>query len=450
MIRPREQQMTAADRRPDPIARVVVLALAFVAILAFAGLAQARADAPAPRSGPLSHAKSVRFEKAASGKGKSRNCQRCASRQTHVHHPQKPVGGPTGHPTPTPKPTPVEPTPTPTPMPTPEPIPTPAPEPTPIPTPTPEPEPTPIPTPEPVPTPEPTPASDSIYLGATIGASVYGETSNPPWNMKPLESFETHSGHKVAILQVHQEWGSISTSVLQSIRARGAVPMLITEYNTLSQVTNGSQDAKIKAMNAALAAYGGPVLFRWDWEMNGDWYPWGGASHAKEWVAAYRHLHDTMTAPNVSWVWNPNIYYPNVAAGPGVPADPTAWYPGDAYVDWMGADGYSFHGESFKSVFEPTYKLFQKLAPDKPIILPEWAASNNTGKKTSFIREAFELTPTQFPAIKAMVYYNDTTASSGYDWPIESLAGAESAYKTGSASSYFAGTPNTTGKLAIP
>src|SRR4051794_11126086 len=28
-----------------------------------------------------------------------------------------------------------------------------------------------------------------VYLGATVGASVYGEASNPPWNMKPLETF---------------------------------------------------------------------------------------------------------------------------------------------------------------------------------------------------------------------------------------------------------------------
>src|SRR5215213_1468482 len=29
-----------------------------------------------------------------------------------------------------------------------------------------------------------------VYLGATVGGSVYGESSNPPWNMKPLETFE--------------------------------------------------------------------------------------------------------------------------------------------------------------------------------------------------------------------------------------------------------------------
>lgn len=289
---------------------------------------------------------------------------------------------------------------------------------------------------------------ESVYLGATIGGSVYGE-ENPPWDMRPLQTFEADSGHQVAILQVHQSWGSIYPDVLERIRARGAVPMLITEYNDLHGIVDGSQDAQIRAMNAALTEYGGPVMLRWDWEMNGDWYPWGGAGQAAEWVAAYRHLHDVLTAPNVSWIWNPNVYSPNAAPGPGVPANPAAWYPGNEYVDWMGADGYSYGTESFTTVFGPTYKLFQELAPTKPIILPEWAASNGAGRKAAYISEAFEQVPTRFPAIKAMVYYNDTLGD-GRDWPLEYLPAAEGAYRAGSAGPAFSATPNLVGKLAIP
>lgn len=304
----------------------------------------------------------------------------------------------------------------------------------------------PIKTEEPVTT---APPAGQVYLGATIGASVFGETENPPWNMKPLEKFEADSGHRVNILQVHQEWGKVETSVLQRVRSHGSVPMLITEFANLKSITNGSQDAKIKAMSASIAAYGGPVLLRWDWEMNGDWYAWGGQSQAAEWVAAYRHLHDTLTAANVSWVWNPNVYYPNVAAGKGVPANPTAWWPGSQYVDWMGMDGYSYGTESFSTVFGPTYELFQKLAPEKPIILPEWAASNDDGRKAAYIKEAFEKVPTRYPAIKAMVYYNDTLGG-GMDWPLEELAAAGSAYRLASSASYFSAAPNLEGKLSIP
>jgi hypothetical protein len=292
-------------------------------------------------------------------------------------------------------------------------------------------------------------AGHQVYLGATVGGSVYGESSNPPWNMKPLETFEAHSGHAVAILQVHQDWGSIHPDVLQRVRARGAVPMLITEYDDLNGIVNGSQDAAIKAMNAALSAYGGPVLFRWNWEMNGDWYPWAGQGQAKEWVAAYRHLHDLLTAPNVSWIWNPNVYDPNSTPGPGVPANPAPWYPGDAYVDWMGADGYSYGTETFSRVFAATYELFQELAPDKPMILPEWAASDRAGRKAAYISEAFAQVPTAYPAIKAMIYYNDTLGD-GKDWPLENLAAAESAYRAGSARAPFAAMPNTVGKLVVP
>ncbi|MGN6200951.1 MAG: glycoside hydrolase family 26 protein [Solirubrobacterales bacterium] len=297
--------------------------------------------------------------------------------------------------------------------------------------------------------PHASPAGRQIYVGATVGGAVYGETSNPPWNMRPLETFEAHSGRSVAILQVHQDWGSIYPDVLRRIRAHGAVPMLVTEYENLNGVVNGSQDRAIRAMNAALSAYGGPVLFRWNWEMNGDWYEWGGLGQAKQWVAAYRHIHDLITAPNVSWIWNPNVYDPGSRPGPGVPANPTPWYPGDDYVDWMGADGYSYDTETFSEVFGPTYRLFQELAPGKPIILPEWAASNKAGRKAAYISEAFAQVPAAFPAIKAMVYYNDTLGS-GKEWPLETSPAAESAYRLGSAQPPFTATPNSAGKLAVP
>lgn len=388
-----------------------------------------RADARVRKAGSKS-SKARQHRSWTKGKGKGR-CRRCNS--------QPPEPAPTPAPAPQPAP-----------EPTPEPTPEPQPEPTPEPTPEPQPEPAPAPQPEPAPQPSPAPepSTASVYLGATIGGAVYNE-SNPPWNMTPWDTFESNIGRKVEIVQVHQEWGKVYPDVLEKIRARGAVPMLITEYNTLSQVSDGSQDAKIRAMREALVAYGGPVLFRWNWEMNGDWYPWGGASQASQWVAAYRHLHDVMDAPNVSWVWNPNIFFPGVAPGQGVPVDPTPWFPGESYVDWMGADGYCYNGESFTSVFDPTYKLFQKLAPSKPIILAEWGASNNVGKKVSFIEEAFNVVPTRYPAIKAMVYYNDILGG-GNDWPLEYLPEAQTAYREGAAKPYFAAVPNLTGKLAVP
>lgn len=323
----------------------------------------------------------------------------------------------------------------------------------------PQPRPAPVSVPAPDPTPEPevgpaqklTPPSNSIYLGATVDGSVYGE-GNPPWNMKALETYQSHIGRKVAILQVHQDWGNIYPDVLESIRARGAVPMLITEYNTLSQITNGSQDSKIRAMNAALAAYGGPVIFRFDWEFNGDWYPWGGLKQAPEWVAAYKHVHDLMSASNISWLWSANQWYPNVKKdheGDGVPVDPTPWYPGNAYVDWVGADCYNFGGESFQSLVDPIYNLSQKIAPGKPIMLPEWGATNNQGKKAAMINEAFKLIPSRYPAIKAMVYFNATDGGA-MDWPIEQLSSAQAAYKAGATLPYFSAVPNLTGKLAVP
>src|SRR5438477_654456 len=79
----------------------------------------------------------------------------------------------------------------------------------------------------------------------------------------------------------------------------------------------------------------------------------GGHDPAR-YIAAWRRIHDRFVAAgatNVVWVWAPNVT--DVEGGP----ETMAYYPGDAYVDWTGVDGYnwgtsdpSFAWQSFKEV----------------------------------------------------------------------------------------------------
>ena len=88
-------------------------------------------------------------------------------------------------------------------------------------------------------------------------------------------------------------------------------------------------------------AWGHPFFLRFASEMNGSWVSWSerhSGNSAGQFVQAWRHVHDIFTsvgATNVTWVWCPNTE--NAYTTPLEDL-----YPGNAYVDWAGIDGYNF------------------------------------------------------------------------------------------------------------
>jgi hypothetical protein len=116
--------------------------------------------------------------------------------------------------------------PSPTPRPTATPIPprTPAPSPSPAPTP----EPTPEASPEPAPTPA---ASSSIYWGGWIGSQLTG--TEAPWDMNAVSALEQKAQKKLSIVNFSAPFANCSSSCsyynfpqgeMNSIRAHGAIP----------------------------------------------------------------------------------------------------------------------------------------------------------------------------------------------------------------------------------
>jgi glycosyl hydrolase family 26 len=114
------------------------------------------------------------------------------------------------------------------------------------------------------------------------------------------------------------------------------------------------------------------VAVRFAHEMNGSWYPWGqgvNGNTAADYVAAYRHVHDVITAAgatNVIWVWSPIT----VISRPNVPLAPL--YPGDGYVDWLGLSVYfSSPGATYAADIPSTLRELNRIAPAKPLYVTE-------------------------------------------------------------------------------
>ena len=104
---------------------------------------------------------------------------------------------------------------------------------------------------------------------------------------------------------------------------------------------------------------GVPVLWRPFHELDGGWFWWsksGGEQFIKLWKLMYTRYTEYWGLNNLIWVLG---YSSN-----GV--DISDWYPGDEYVDLIGADSYN------PGANEKLYKLIEKLAPEgMPVVYHE-------------------------------------------------------------------------------
>jgi beta-mannanase len=233
---------------------------------------------------------------------------------------------------------------------------------------------------------------------------------------------------------------------MQAIRQHGSIPFLSWASDSypvttdepnfqLADVVAGAYDTYIRSFAAAAKAWGHPFFLRFNWEMNGDWFPWAESANGNQpgdSVAAWRHVHDifaSVGASNATWVWCPNVgYATNLAAR----------YPGDAYVDWTCLDGYNRAQpwKSFTSLFGASYQLITtSIAPSKPMIVGETGATEAGGSKSWWIADALTVVRTQFPKIKGFVYFDKFGTM---DWPIETSSTAQAAFASGIASPAYA------------
>jgi hypothetical protein len=234
-------------------------------------------------------------------------------------------------------------------------------------------------------------------------------------------------------------------SEFQAIAARGGIPYLTwepwdwrrgTNQRTyqLQSITSGRFDAYLRRSAVTIGAYEGPVLLRFAHEMNGDWYPWSEAVNGNrpgEYAEAWRYIHDLFAeqgVTNVLWVWSPNVEYEG-----SLPLD--GLYPGNAFVDVIGVDGYNF-GTSQRwsswqwpaDLFDPTFATVRALSQGQiPLMLGEVASSEVGGDKAVWIDAFFTWMDAQAD-LEAFVWFHLDKET---DWRINSSQTAAEAFRAG-------------------
>jgi mannan endo-1,4-beta-mannosidase len=221
-------------------------------------------------------------------------------------------------------------------------------------------------------TPVPVPTSPLV--------GVFEPTAPNGWSQ--IAEFAGATQVQPKIVAYYSSWNSpFNSSFAQTARAHHAYALVQLQPNdvTLTSIANGGSDAYLRSYARDVVAFGHPVILSFGHEMNGNWYSWGyGHSSPAAFVAAWRHivgLFRAAGAGNVTWLWTVN------AVG-GASSALRQWWPGTAWVNWTGIDGY-FYGpaDTFDSVLGPTISDIRAFS-DAPLLVAETAVGTTPDRES--------------------------------------------------------------------
>lgn len=190
-------------------------------------------------------------------------------------------------------------------------------------------------------------------------------------------------------------------------------------------ILRGDWDSYMKYFAAEAKSYGGSIILIPFSEMNGDWFPWSGTKNGntpEKAILAYRHVHDMFAgAPNVKFG-----FAPNNESFPNTPENSLdKYYPGDAYADIVGVDGFNFGNpwQTFDEMFSAPLTVLSKY--DKPIYIFSFASAEGENK-AAWITDTFTKQIPKYPKIAGWIWFNENKER---DWRIDSDPNALAAFQ---------------------
>jgi hypothetical protein len=225
------------------------------------------------------------------------------------------------------------------------------------------------------------------------------------------EDFARRIDHPVAVALDYDEYGRpfpFNWAVREADRGRAV--QIAWEPDHIADVKD---DEYLNTYAEDAGRSQAPVFLRFGGEMNGDWTPWGKDPGA--FVRAFRIVHDVMArhAPNVVMVWAPNA----------IPTDNLdEYYPGDAYVDWVGISLYMvrYYDDNLKhpawqdnpaGYIEPFYK---KYANRKPLCIVESGISRRSHAENrdadlfaaDRVQDLLDAIKIRYPRVKMVCFFD--------------------------------------------
>ncbi len=225
---------------------------------------------------------------------------------------------------------------------------------------------------------------------------------------------------------------------------------------TWSQIAAGDQNHQIDLEAAALKAFAKPIMVTFVAEPEQTAYTSYGT--ATQYAAAWRHVFERMAQDgvhNVVWVWD--VTGDAADHGSAYPQ----WYPGDSYVGWIMWDPYNWYtcrgrNEPWRTFLQTVSGMYDWLEANsgkpgngnydsKPWGLAEFASAEGptSTSKQQWLDAVVSTAQTQFPRLKALVYFDaeDSTSGRTCNWRVDSSATSLAGYKTAGLQSYVSALP---------
>ncbi len=248
-----------------------------------------------------------------------------------------------------------------------------------------------------------------------------------PEDATAIASLERELQLPVSLVNLFLQWpaapdaGAFPLKTAQAVAALGATliltwePMFSLDGQEVAipaeEIVAGRWDGYITHFAEAAAAWGGPCIIRFGHEMNLQRYHWGttaadyGPGSPARYRLMFRHVVTKVRqagAANIVFAFCPNIdSIPSPSSSPDAAWNTaSAYYPGDAYVDVLGMDGYNWgttqtvgrngwlsQWRPFEAMFAPLFGELRSLAPTKPVYIFETACVTQGGDKIKWLRE---------------------------------------------------------------
>lgn len=257
--------------------------------------------------------------------------------------------------------------------------------------------------------------SSGVYLGAWAKPTILTQDGR----IQAAARIATDVGEPLAITHTYRTFPEAFGTPSDLALSAGHYLMISWAADDTQRITSGADDQIIAEHARQVTALGRPVFIRFRWEM--DRADLASIIHSPaDFTAAWRHVRaifDEQHVRNASWVWCPTAYgFDSKRA--------EQYYPGDASVDWICADGYAFGGPTpTPRPFATIMKSFLDWADghDKPIMIGEFGVARSFGAQRGPWIAAVAETVRSHPAIKALVYFDD---GPGGVWGVEGDTGA--------------------------
>lgn len=279
------------------------------------------------------------------------------------------------------------------------------------------------------------------WFGSTVNGAHYGIDDHE-------EALLYHEGvieRKLAFQRMYYAWDEeFPTDYEYWLKDNGQYVLLSwgarkldDTYVKWRDIAAGVYDSVIDDRASGLKALGSPVFFIFNHEPEND----GASGTSTEFTSAFQHVRNRFLSDgvtNVSFIWA-------MMAQAFRNGNDDLYYPGDSYVDAVGADGYNWYAcpgrtdpwESFDTVFTDAHDF--AVTHRKPMVVPEYGSNEDPrvpGRKGVWFTDA-GVTIESWPELKMVSYFNNGPPGNDCPWFVDSSPTALAGFQALGADPYL-------------